>query len=111
RAECGAAPTWVKRGHGLDDGGGVALGKGGGGGDGVAIPAGLGARAAAGGAGAAAAPKAVTKKAVQQLAAAGPDQCTQAVVRPRRTVGVQGKYTMQAKQAEIEGLVKVEVTV
>ena len=106
-----ALPPMVMSDDGFADLGGVALGNGGGGGDGVAIPAGLGARAAAGGAGAAAAPKAVTKKAVQQLAAAGPDQCTQAVVRPRRTVGVQGKYTMQAKQAEIEGLVKVEVTV
>jgi protein TonB len=94
---------------GFADLGGVALGNGGGS-DGVAIPTAAGAHAA-GAAGAAAGPKAVTKKAVQQLAAAGPDVCKDPVVRPKRTVGVQGKYTKQAAQAEIEGLVKVEVTV
>jgi protein TonB len=95
---------------GFADLGGVALGNFGGGGDGVAIPV-AGAAGPAAAAGAAAAPKAVTKKAVQQLAAAGPNVCSEAVVRPKRLVGVQGKYTQQAKQAEIEGLVKVEVTV
>jgi protein TonB len=106
-----ALPPMPMSDDGFADLGGVALGNGGGGGDGVAIPTAGGPRVAAAGAGAGAAPKTVTKKAVQQLAAAGPDVCTQAVVRPKRTVGVQGKYTQQAKQAEIEGLVKVEVTV
>ena len=48
---------------------------------------------------------------MQQLAAAGPDVCTQPVVRPKRSVGVQAKYTKDARQAEIEGLVRIEVTV
>jgi periplasmic protein TonB len=96
---------------GFADLGGVALSNGGGG-DGVAIPTAAGPRAAAGaGGGGGSAPKAVTKKAVQQLAPAGPDACTQPVVRPRRSVGVQAKYTKEARQAEIEGLVRIEVTV
>jgi periplasmic protein TonB len=95
---------------GFADLGGVALGNGAGGGDGVAIPTAAGLRAASAGAGASA-PKAVTKKAVQQLAPAGPDACTQPVVRPKRSVSVQAKYTKDARQAEIEGLVRVEVTV
>jgi len=96
---------------GFADLGGVALSNGGGG-DGVAIPnaAGPRAAAAAGGGGGSVA-KAVTKKAVQQLAPAGPDACTQPVVRPKRSVGVQAKYTKEARQAEIEGLVRIEVTV
>jgi protein TonB len=96
---------------GFADLGGVALSNGGGG-DGVAIPTAAGSRAAAaaGGVGGSA-PKAVTKKAVQQLAPAGPDACKQPVVRPKRSVGVQAKYTKEARQAEIEGLVRIEVTV
>ena len=90
--------------------GGVALSNGGGG-DGVAIPSAGGPRAAAVAAGGPSAPKTVTKKAVQQLAPAGPDACTQPVVRPKRSVGVQAKYTKDARQAEIEGLVRIEVTV
>jgi protein TonB len=95
---------------GFADLGGVALGNGGGG-DGVAIPSAAGPRAAGGGAGGPAAPKTVTKKAVQQLAPAGPDECTQPAVRPKRSVSVQAKYTKDARQAEIEGLVRIEVTV
>ncbi len=95
---------------GFADLGGVALGGGGGGGDGVAIPTAGPSRAAAAGGGAQA-PKTVTKKAVQQLAPAAADACTQPVVRPKRTVGVQAKYTKQAQLSEIEGKVRVEVTV
>jgi protein TonB len=95
---------------GFADLGGLALSNGGGG-DGVAIPTAAGPRAAGAGAGGPAAPKTVTKKAVQQLAPAGPDACTQPVVRPKRSVGVQAKYTKDARQAEIEGLVRIEVTV
>jgi protein TonB len=94
---------------GFADLGGVALGNGGGG-DGVAIPT-AGPRAVAAGASGPAAPKTVTKKAVQQLAAAAADECSQAVVRPKRSVSVQAKYTKDARQAEIEGLVRIEVTV
>jgi protein TonB len=96
---------------GFADLGSVALGNGGGGGDGVAIPTGGATRAANAGGGAAPAPKTVTKKAAQQLAPAGPDACTQPVVRPKRSVSVQAKYTKDARQAEIEGLVRIEVTV
>jgi protein TonB len=95
---------------GFADLGGVALGNGGGG-DGVAIPTAAASRAATGGGGGPSAPKTVTKKAVQQLAPAGPDACTQPVVRPKRSVSVQAKYTKDARQAEIEGLVRIEVTV
>jgi periplasmic protein TonB len=110
-AKAEAAPQAVPMSaDGFADLGGVALGNGGGGGDGVAIPTSGGPRPAAGG-GAAAAPKAVTKKAAQQLAPAGADACTQPVVRPKRSVSVQAKYTKDARQAEIEGLVRIEVTV
>jgi periplasmic protein TonB len=95
---------------GFADLGGVALGNGGGG-DGVAIPTAAASRAATAGGGGSSAPKTVTKKAVQQLAPAGPDACTQPVVRPKRSVSVQAKYTKDARQAEIEGLVRIEVTV
>ncbi len=95
---------------GFADLGGVALGNGGGG-DGVAIPTAGGTRAAAAAGGGPPPPKAVTKKAAQQLAPAGPDECTQPVVRPKRSVSVQAKYTREARQAEIEGLIRIEVTV
>ena len=95
---------------GFADLGGIALGNAGPGGDGVAIPTATAVRAAGGGGGSSQ-PKTVTKKAVEQLAPAGPDACTQPVVRPRRTVGVQAKYTKDARQGEIEGLVRIEVTV
>jgi protein TonB len=94
---------------GFADLGGVALGNGGGG-DGVAIPSASGPRTAGASGGGASAAKTVTKKAVQQLAATS-DECTQPVVRPKRSVSVQAKYTRDARQAEIEGLVRIEVTV
>jgi protein TonB len=55
---------------------------------------------------------AVTRK-VQQLEAPtqGAAACTDPVVRPKRKVPVAPKYTMQARQAEIEGVVRVQVTV
>jgi protein TonB len=58
------------------------------------------------------APAATTHK-VQQLEAPtqGAAACTEPVVRPRRKVPVAPKYTMQARQAEIEGVVRVQVTV
>lgn len=95
---------------GFADLGGLAIGNGGGG-EGVAIPTAAITKAAGAGGAGSNAPKAVMKKAVQQLAAAGPDVCTQPVVRPKRTVGIQAKYTKQAQLAEIEGKVRVEVTV
>jgi protein TonB len=49
---------------------------------------------------------------VQQLAASqSTETCSDPVVRPKRKIPVAPKYTMQARQAEIEGVVRVEVTV
>ena len=48
---------------------------------------------------------------VQQLAPAQAEACTDPPVRPKRKIPVAPKYTMQARQAEIEGVVRVEVTV
>jgi periplasmic protein TonB len=91
---------------------GVSLGGGGGDGEGVAVggPAGPAIAAAAGPA-AAQRPKEVTKKAVQELAPTVADTCKEPPVRPKRKIPVAPKYTMQARQAEIEGVVRVEVTV
>ena len=86
---------------------GMSLGNG----DGVAI-AGPAAGAGPTTATAAAPTAAVTaKKKVEQLAPAQAEACTDPVVRPKRKVPVAPKYTMQARQAEIEGVVRVEVTV
>jgi protein TonB len=82
-------------------------------GPGIAIPGAVAAAAtAATGKGAAAAPTATTHK-VQQLEAPsqGAAACGDPVVRPKRKVPVAPKYTMQARQAEIEGVVRVQVTV
>ena len=48
---------------------------------------------------------------VQQLAPAQGDACADPVVPPKLKIPVVPKYTMQARQAEIEGVVRVEVTV
>jgi protein TonB len=48
---------------------------------------------------------------VEQLAPAQAEACTDPPVRPKRKIPVAPKYTMQARQAEIEGVVRVEVTV
>jgi protein TonB len=97
---------------GFADMGGLALGNGGGGGDGVAIG---GPSAGAGAAGpaavaAAARPK-ETRKVVQQLAPAAADVCNDPPTRPKPKVPVSPKYSLQARQAEIEGVVRVQVTV
>jgi periplasmic protein TonB len=77
-------------------------------GPGIAVPAAATANAAA-------APTAAvtpTRK-VQQLVAPtqGAEVCNEPLVRPKRKVPVAPKYTMQARQAEIEGVVRIEVTV
>jgi protein TonB len=97
----------------VDNGGfadlGVSLGNADG--PGLAVP-GLAAAAAATAKGPGAGPAATTHK-VQQLEAPtqGAAACTEPVVRPKRKVPVAPKYTMQARQAEIEGVVRVQVTV
>jgi len=99
------APPPVPMGaDGFADIGSVSLGNGGGGGP------------AAGGGGPAIAAAAPTASAtsthkVTQLAPAAADACTEPLVRPKRKVPVAPKYTMEARQAEIEGVVRVEVTV
>jgi len=87
---------------------GVSLG---GGGDGVGIPMGGGPLAAAAGPAAAAKPKSVTKKAAQSLAPSAADTCSEPPVRPKRKGDLFAKYTRKAQEAEIEGLVRVRVTV
>ncbi|MGH7438795.1 MAG: energy transducer TonB [Polyangiaceae bacterium] len=52
-----------------------------------------------------------TKKVVQQLAPAAADECTEPPIRPKPKVAQTPKYTLQARQAEIEGVVRVQVTV
>jgi periplasmic protein TonB len=48
---------------------------------------------------------------VEQLTATHRDTCTEPIVRPKRTTPVAPKYTLEARQAEVEGVVRVEVTV
>ncbi len=97
----------------VDNGGfadlGVSLGNADG--PGLAVP-GAAAAVAATARGPAAGPAATTHK-VQQLEAPtqGATSCSEPVVRPKRKVPVAPKYTMQARQAEIEGVVRVQVTV
>ncbi len=97
---------------GFADMGGLALGNGGGGGDGVGVGGPGGGSGPSGPAAVAgpARPK-ETKKVVQQLAPAAADECHDPVVRPKPKVPVSPKYTLQARQAEIEGVVRVQVTV
>ena len=96
---------------GFADLGGMSLGNGAGG-DGVAIggPGGGGGPAGPAAVAGPAKPK-ETKKIAQQLAPAAADECTEPLVRPKPKVPVSPKYTMQARQAEIEGVVRVQVTV
>jgi protein TonB len=91
---------------------GIALGNSDG--PGIAIPTGAGAGASsdAAAAGNAAKTKPVATHKVEQLQVAqGAETCNEPVVRPKRQGFVVPKYTMEARQAEIEGVVRVEVTV
>ncbi len=92
---------------GFADLGGVALG--GGGGEGV--PIGGPATGAAAEATRGPAPPKATSRRVEQLAAAVTGGCTESVVKPRAKKPGQVKYTKEAQVAEIEGVVKVQVTV
>jgi protein TonB len=80
-------------------------------GPGIPIPVAGGAAAAAA-KGPAAGPTATTRK-VQQLDAPtqGAAACNEPVQKPKRKVPVAPKYTMEARKAEIEGVVRVQVTV
>jgi len=85
---------------------GIALGNSDG--PGMAVPAAV---AAADRTKAAVAPTVTATRKVEQLAPAQAELCTDPPVRPKRKIPVAPKYTMQARQAEIEGVVRVEVTV
>jgi protein TonB len=85
---------------------GMALGNDG---PGIAVPGAVAAAAAA--TTAAAAPTATATRKVEQLAATHKETCSDPVVGPRRKNPVAPKYTLAARQAEIEGVVKVEVQV
>jgi protein TonB len=84
-----------------------AIGAGGGGvagGTGVALPAGGGGPKPAGSS------KPVTKK-VAALAPPKDDGCTEDVVKPKLEKQVQPQYTAEGRQANVEGVVKLEVTI
>jgi protein TonB len=85
---------------------GIALGNAGG--VGIAVP---GAAAAMPTSAATAAPKATATHKVEHLQAAPAQSCTEPDTKPKTKVPITPKYTMQARQAEIEGPVRVEVTV
>jgi protein TonB len=78
-------------------------------GNGTSGGASLGARAPGAGPRAAPTTTATTKK-LETLAPVT-ERCTDPVVKPKRKGGPQPAYTTEARQAEIEGLVKIEVTV
>jgi protein TonB len=92
---------------GFADLGGVSLG--GGGGEGIPMGGPAPAEVAAA-AKAYAAPKATARR-VEQLAAAATGGCNEPVVKPRSKKAGQVKYTKEAQLAEIEGVIKVQVTV
>jgi protein TonB len=85
---------------------GIALGNAGG--AGIAVP---GAAAAMPTAAAAAAPKPPATHKVEHLQAAPAQSCSEPDTKPKTKVPITPKYTMQARQAEIEGAVRVEITV
>lgn len=88
---------------------GVALGNADG--PGLAVPAAV-ATAAAAAKGPGAGPAATTHKVAQlEAPTQGAAACNEPVVKPKRKVPVAPKYTMEARQAEIEGVVRVQVTV
>jgi protein TonB len=89
---------------------GVALGNSDG--PGLAIPGPVANAAATGSKPGTAGPMATAHK-VQQLDAPtqGQAACTDPPVKPKRKVPVAPKYTMEARQAEIEGVVRIQVTV
>jgi protein TonB len=91
---------------GFADLGGVSLG--GAGGEGV--PMGTAPAAVEGPARAQGTPKATSRR-VEQLAAAATGGCAEPVVKPRAKKPGQVKYTKEAQIAEIEGVVRVQVTV
>lgn len=85
---------------------GVSLG---GGGEGVPV-GGPATGAEVGAARSAAAPKATAHR-VEQLAAAVQTACSEPVVKPKVKKPGSIKYTKQAQEAEIEGVVRVQVTI
>jgi periplasmic protein TonB len=62
------------------------------------------------GAHAASAPKPITHR-IKQLAPAPQDECTEPIVKPKVKTPGQISYTKEGQEAEIEGVVRVQVTV
>jgi protein TonB len=93
---------------GFADLGTLAMGNAGGGGPADGIP--IGAPTAAATAEGARPQKAVTRK-VQELQTSAATQCNEPLVKPKHKTRVKPDYPLKAKQAEIEGVVRVEVTV
>lgn len=81
----------------------------GGGGGGLAVPSGGGGGGANPGAGGHAAPVATVKQ-IKQLATSDPD-CTEDLVKPKFDHQVQPAYPEEAQRANVEGKVRVEVTI
>jgi protein TonB len=89
---------------------GLAMGNGGG--TGVAIPQpGQIARAANAAAPKAAAAPKETKRTVRALAAAPADACDEPAMKPKPKSIVKPAYSMEARSAQIEGVVRVEITI
>jgi protein TonB len=105
-AKSEAPPPLPMGADGFADLGGLALGNAEGPGVAVAGPA-----AAAAAATAAPTATATATHRVEQLKASEADVCLEPVVRPKRRTPVVPKYTLEARKAEIEGVVRVEVTV
>jgi protein TonB len=87
---------------------GMALGNDG---PGVAVPGAIAAAGATAAVASAAKPSATAVHKVEQLAVSHKEDCNDPVVRPKRKNPVAPKYTLEARQAEIEGVVRVEVQV
>jgi protein TonB len=96
--------------EGFRDMGGLPFGNGDG--PGLPVPGPAAAAATAAAKGSPMAPTATIHK-VRELEASaqGPAACNEPVVKPKRKVPVAPKYTMEARRAEIEGVVRVQVTV
>jgi protein TonB len=105
-AKTEAPPPMPLGADGFADLGGLALGNADNG-PGIAVAA----TAATAAAAAPAAAATTTTHKVEQLAASQAEVCVEPVVRPKRKVLVMPKYTLEARQADIEGVVRVEVTV
>lgn len=89
----------------------VSLGNGGGGGGGAGEGVAIAAAARATGPASAGAAAAPVKHKVQALSVAPAEECNEPEIRPKHLTQILPKMTHEAQVAEIEGVVRVEVTV